>query len=349
MNQDPSTRSLEVLMRLITPGSGHGVSATEIDWEEIDHLARHSHVTVALWMRLRNDPLLEKMPASMVIDLRRTFHESVRRNRLLKSQFTSVAKCLNRNGQTPVMLKGAAYLFDPPAANIGRRYMHDLDFMAADAEACHRSLKEAGFEQIEEATSSTHHHLAGLTDRMTGLEVEVHRRPFKTADAAMRQLFLTEAVHLEAAGASMMLPSRACRIVSNVIHAQLSDNSFAKGLFNPRYLLEFAEYALAWPKADWELAEAAMRGNNLAYGNFRYLVRELMGIQPPVHRKMRRLDGVHLSRIRRRKRVSPRTGIWYQALGRLFVLKDFVRRRVGRWFGWRSVSRARLKLAGDKR
>ena len=335
-------------MRLIAPGSSHGVLATEVDWEEVDHLARHSHVTVALWMRLRNDPLLEKMPANMVVDLRRTFHESVRRNWLLKSHFANVALCLNRSGQIPVMLKGAAYLFDPPSANIANRYMHDLDLMSANAEACHNCLMEAGFEQIEEATSSTHHHLAGLADRVSGLEVEVHRRPFKTADAAMRELFLTEAVHLETAGAKMMLPSRACRIVSNVIHAQLSDNSFAKGLFNPRYLLEFAEYARAWSKADWELAEAAMRGNNLAYGNFRYLVGELMGIQPPIRRKMRRVDSLHLSRVRRRKRVLPKTGIWYQALGRMFVVKDFVRRRIGKWFGWQSVSRARLKLAGDR-
>jgi len=335
-------------MRLIAPGSSHGVLVTEIDWEEIDHLARHSHVTVALWMRLRNDPLLEKMPDNMVIDLRRTFHESVRRNWLLKSQFTNITMCLNRSGLTPVMLKGAAYLFDAPTANIASRYMHDLDFMAADAEACHSCLVNAGFEQFEKATSSSHHHLAGLKDKISGLEVEVHRRPFKTADAAMRELFLTEAVHLETKNASMMLPSRACRIVSNVIHAQLSDNSFAKGLFNPRYLLEFAEYAQAWPKADWELAEAAMRGNNLAYGNFRYLVRELMGIQPPVYRKMRRVDSVQMSRARRRERVTPRTGIWYQALGRLFVLKDFARRHVGRWFGWQSISRARLKLTGDR-
>lgn len=337
MSSVPSTQSLEVLMQLISPGRRYQVPPSLVDWNEIDHLARHSHVTAALWQRLRNDPLLATMPPHMVIDLRRTFHEGVRRNWLLKSQFADIVRMLNQQGQVPMLLKGAAYLFDPPSGDISRRYLHDLDLFANDPDACQEAMLRSGFEQHEKYVPGWHHHLPALVEPRTGLEVEVHRRPFQTADDAMTELFTACAEHHYKDGVCFQLPSRACRIVMNVVHAQVSDKSFAFGLFNPRYLLEFAEFALAWPSDDWVFAEAMLKGNDIVYGNYRHLVSELMGIEPPVRRVPRRIDRLHVARVRRRQLVLEKRKWWQGALSWPLRLKDLARRSAGKWIGWRSV------------
>ena len=346
----PLRRTLEVLLRLIAPGPRQAVAPAEIDWPAVDHLARHSHVTAALWLRLRDDPLLPTLPPTLAEGLRQAYGESVRRNRLLKAQILEVARRLNAAGQVPVLLKGAAYLFDPPSGNSALRYLHDLDLLAADSAACQQALLAAGCRDLGRVArpraEASYHHWPALVDPASGLEIEVHKRPFVTADRAMTRLFLTDTAGIEIEGARLLLPSRACRIACNVIHAQVADRGFGAAWFNPRYLLEFAEYAVAWPAADWALAAETLAGNRVAFGNFRHLAEALMGVRPPLARPTRMLDRLQLLRIRRHERFLPRDGLFGQAVGKIGLLKDRARRRWGHRIGWQSVSRRRLDEAG---
>jgi hypothetical protein len=349
MSSAPARRTLQVLLRLIAPGPPQAPGTGELDWLGLDRLARESHVTSALWLRLRNDALLEQVPPALADGLRAAHAENVRRNRLLKAQILETARRLNQAGQVPLLLKGAAYLFDPPLGNAALRYLHDLDLLAADSGACQRALLAAGFRDLGKIArpraEARYHHWPALVDPASGLEVEVHKRPFITADAAMTRLHLAEAVPREMEGARLLLPSRACRIAGMVIHAQVSDRGFGRAWFNPRYLREFAEYALAWPAEDWRRAEATAAGNRVAFGNFRHLAEQLMGARPPLARPTRRIDRLQLARIRRHDDFAPRDGLAGRALAKLGLLKDRARRRWGDWVGWRSVPRWRLEEA----
>ncbi len=349
MSAAPLRRTLELLLRLIAPGQRLPVAIAPSDWPALDLLARQSHVTAALWLRLKDDPLLAEVPPSLAEGLRQAYGEAVRRNRLLKDQILGIARRLNAAGQTPLLLKGGAYLFDPPLGNAARRYLHDLDFLAADSAACQDCLLQAGFRPVGKVArpraEARYHHWPALQDPASGLEVEVHRRPFITADAAMTRLYFAEARPLTLEGARLLLPSRACRIAGNVIHAQVSDRGFGAAWFNPRYLLEFAEYAVAWPAADWQLAAETLAGNAVVFGNFRHLAEVLMEVRPPLAGRTRVLDRLQLARIRRHLDYAPRRGLFGQALGKIGLLKDRARRRHGHWIGWQSVGRRRLEEA----
>ncbi len=302
----PLTRTLEVLLRLIAPAPRSAIAADAIDWLELVNFARHTHVAAMLWYRLRDDPLLAMAPPALVEELRLAYIENARRNRVLRAQIIDVARRLNAGGLTPLLLKGAAYIFDPPSGNAALRYLHDLDIFAADSALCQQRLLASGFRElgkiVRTRAEKTYHHCPTLIDPTTGLEVEVHKRPFATADSAMAQLFLAEAVPVEEGGVHLLLPSRACRIVTNVIHSQVSNRGFARAWFNPRYLAEFAEYGAEWSAADWRLAEAALVGNRVAFGSFCHLCRSLMGIDPPLARRTLLIDRVQLARIRWHKR-----------------------------------------------
>jgi len=347
-----SRRTLEALLRLIAPGPPQAPGEVP-DWRALDQLARESHVTSALWLRLRDDPLLAALPPGLADGLRAAHGENLRRNRLLRAQMLAAVRVLNAAGQVPLLLKGGAYLFDPPLGNAALRYLHDLDLLAADSGACQRALLAAGYRDLGRVArpraEARYHHWPALVDPASGLEIEVHKRPFVTADAAMTRLFLAEALPLEREGARLLLPSRACRIAGLVIHAQVADRGFGQAWFNPRYLREFAEYALAWPAADWRLAAGAAAGNALAFGNFRCLAEELMGVHAPLPRPPRRLDRLQLARLRRHADFAPRDGLAGRALAKVGLLKDRARRRWGRWIGWHSVPRWRRALAEARR
>lgn len=347
----PLTRDLEILLRLIAPPPRPSVPPDGIDWPAIDDLARHTHVTARLWSALKDDPLLASVPPALAEGLRAEFVAAARRNRLLKTQIAGVARHLNARGLTPVVLKGGAYIFDPPSGTAALRYLHDLDFLAADSGACQDCLLASGFRELGKIerprAERSYHHWPALVDPQSGLEVEVHKRPFISADRAMTALFLAEAVPVEHDGARLLLPSRACRIVANVIHSQISDRGLGRAWFNPRYLAEFAEYAAAWPAADWRLAEAAMAGNRVAFGSFRHMAEALMGVAVPLPRATRRIDALQLARIRRHDRFRPRLGPAGLLIERLGLVKDRLRRHVGHWIGWQSVPRTRLQGAAS--
>lgn len=338
----PLRRTVEQLLRLVAPGPA-APPPPDLDWAALDHLARHAHLTAALWLRLRADPLLASVPPALAEGLRQSHAEAVRRARLLRAAILSVARLLNAAGQTPLLLKGAAYLFDPPLGNAALRYLHDLDCLGADSAACQQALLRAGLREVGKVArprpEASYHHWPALCDPASGLEVEVHKRPFVTADAAMTDLFLADAVPLEAEGVRLLLPSRACRIAGLVIHSQVADRGFGGAWVNPRYLREFAEYAVAWPGADWRRAAAVAAGNGICFGNFRHLAESLTGVRVPLERPPRAIDRLQLARIRRAETYAPRRGLAAQALGKVGLLKDRARRRWGRWLGWRSVPR----------
>jgi hypothetical protein len=348
----PLTQTLEVLLRLIAPVPRPAVDADEIDWQAIDYLARHTHVAAKLWFVLKNDPLIVTAPPALAEGLRLAYIENARRNRLLKAHIRDVARVLNRCGLVPLLLKGGAYIFDPPSSNAALRYLHDLDILSGDAAACQECLLSNGFREVGKIDrprhERTYHHWPALVDPTTGLEIEVHKRPFITADAAMNALFLAEAVPLQLADVELLLPSRACRIVANVIHSQISERGFGEAWFNPRYLAEFSEYAAAWPATDWALADAAMSGNRIAFGSFRHLAESLMGVRPPVTRQIRAIERVQLTRIRWHERFRPRYDPLGRIIGRIGLIKDRARRRFGHHISWRSIPRRRMEIAGIK-
>ena len=349
IGEPPRRRTLEALLRLISPGPAPVTAGADVDWTAVTQLALHSHVAPMLWHRLKGDSLLGSVPPAMAEQLRSNYVQNARRNRLLKAEIAAVARRLNAAGHVPLLLKGGAYIFDPPGGNGALRYLHDLDFLAADAAACQRILLDGGFAELGRVArpraERSYHHWPALVDPSTGLEVEVHKRPFITADAAMTALFLDEGVPVEHDGARLMLPSRACRIVGNVVHAQISDRGFGTAWFNPRYLLEFAEYAVAWTDRDWALAEAALLGNRIAYGSFRHLAQTLMGVSVPSSMPIRWIDTVQHARIRRHDIFRPRRGLLGFLVGRVGLTKDRLRRRYGRFVGWHSVPRDLMNTA----
>lgn len=339
----PLTETVTTLLHLIAPPPRPPLGTRPIDWHAIDELARYTHVAARLWFALKEDPLLNQVPPVLAERFRRAYVENARRNRLLRAQILGVARRLNAAGQAPLLLKGASYIFDPPRGHAALRYLHDLDVMAADHAACQACLLANGLRELGKVArpraEASYHHWPALVDPTSGLEVEVHKRPFITADAAMTAVFLESAVPHVEDGVRVMLPSRACRIALNVIHTQISDRGLGLAWFNPRYLAEFADHAVAWTADDWAAAEAIMAGNRIAFGSFRVLAEDLMGVKTPLPSPVRAIDRVEIRRIRAHRHFRPRRGPLAFAIGRTGLIKDRLRRRIGPLIGWHSVAR----------
>ncbi|MBB5755148.1 nucleotidyltransferase family protein [Prosthecomicrobium pneumaticum] len=338
----PERRTVETLLRLVSP-AGPRPDLAAVDWHPVVRLARHAHVAASLWARLRVDPDFAAVPEAAADDLRAAYRDNARRNRLMVPAFLDLARRLNAEGIVPVLLKGGGQLFDPPSGDPDRRYLHDFDLLVAGPEPVYDRLLASGLAVAETAPprgrpERMFHSWPDFVDRESGVIVDVHRRPFRYADAAMTAIFLDEAIPFERDGARFALPSRACRIAGNVLHAQIADRGFSQAWFDPRYLLELAECAVAWRAADWRDADILLASHRIAFRNFIHLAQMLMGVAVPLPPPRRRVDQIELERILRHDDFAPRHGLLAWTMMKAIGLKARARQAVGPSIGWRSVS-----------
>ena len=106
---------------------------------------------------------------------------------------------------------------------------------------------------------------------------------------------------MEVNGTRLRIPADWTRIVQNVEHAQISNDSWSHAYFNPRYLLEFAHFCEQMPEAAFRRAFAELRHIRLATGSWIYLCEAYLGVSPPVRPPVRALDRLQAARIKRAK------------------------------------------------
>jgi hypothetical protein len=68
-------------------------------------------------------------PAAVSADLQRQYHSNLGRSIRLRAQMLEALEACNQNGVVPTLLKGSRYVLDGTFADIGERFMADLDIL----------------------------------------------------------------------------------------------------------------------------------------------------------------------------------------------------------------------------
>lgn len=311
------------------------VVSGDLDWQTVFAMANTQKIAPALWVALRNRKLVESLPAEAREGLFRAYLLNTLKNKSLREQAIKVVHRLNTIGVEPILLKGSAALFVKTFDDPGSRVMVDLDILVPyeSAEECWNALCALGYLPIEDNPhfhvdyQGRHHHLRPLYRPGEYGTIEIHRHALPNSAARILPTSLIweqrEPVVNES-GISMSVPSPTHRVLHNLLHSDLINQTYARGQISLRSLHELAVMQTLYrERLDWETIRQLMdrSGQARVLRASLYLARHYFG--SPLPDRMRPTLGAKIHYIR--------TGL--QA--RWYWLNEFVERLF--WFSTPSI------------
>jgi hypothetical protein len=217
--------------------------APDMPWPLVVEAADRHMVAAALGWCLTGD---QSIPA----DVRQCFQALLelnrRRNDVIHQALEAAVGSLNAAGIVPMLLKGAAALAEPLYPDHGMRVVGDLDLLVSrlqvpDAEA---ALARAGFalDAPPESFDRDPHHRPPLVHADLRVRVDLHTRPMPDAlHAAIEAAQMLSAGRVIAWRAGrVLLPDPADWVVHTILHGQIVDGHYWRGIPRLRQVLEVA-------------------------------------------------------------------------------------------------------------
>ena len=231
--------------------------------------------TVLSFVFEKHPTLAETIDSDAIVYLHEMRRENARRNAKILEQIRELGGALARLGVKGVALKGAAELLRPTDANAGRRFLSDVDLLlgATDVEAGQAALASLG--AVKQRKDDGHlfgqHHLAPFWHDDWLAPVELHvatGRPEIEAAVPGKDILL----EAEGVAPGLCVPTNTQRIAHLVLHAQFSDQRWARAQLSPRDLLEAAMFQRqfgtnAVSEASRMLSDAGQGGANEDFWN----------------------------------------------------------------------------------
>lgn len=223
----------------------------DTDWERVIAAANRALVTGTMAERLRQRGAWDALPAEVRAFLSAILERARQRNARLDAQLAEALSALNQVGIVPLLIKGAAIRFTPGAGAGAGRLLSDLDLMIP-AEAMPRAvgcLRALGYRFYVEDPAE--HRLAVLFR-----EEDVGMLDLHSCMKAPRPLVDAEAIARDAApfaieGGRALLPSPTSQALMLVVHDQLQDRDYWRGLVDLRHLLDLDGLARTPEGMDW--------------------------------------------------------------------------------------------------
>jgi hypothetical protein len=270
LNQSPET--IERLRYEIKRGS--------VDWESIVQIANEQLVSPALWISLMHKGLHEDLPDELKYYLSGLNNLNLQRNGRIKQQAEEIIMNLNRIGIEPILLKGAALLFTNVFSDPGVRILADLDIMvsATDVEESLKTLSSLGY-RVHEPDAPVFewlHHLPAMIRDGEPTAIELHRQLFSRKHGDIMVLTaedcFNEATVIKTMSLSFKILSLPHFIIHNIVHSEVQDGLFYKGIVSLRRLLDFAVVSYSHPHAiDWKSIEGKLKEHG-----FRHIYRSYL-------------------------------------------------------------------------
>jgi hypothetical protein len=241
------------------------VTAGSLGWCAVVDIANNHLITPALWVALRERELLEILPSDVREYLRELYRLNTIRNEHLRTQVIEAIQRLNSVGVEPILLKGGASLFSNIFEDPGSRVMADLDILVPlrAAENCWNALLALGYSPIvNDFDYSDHHHLRPLYRPGEYGTIEIHRDALPASAARILPTALiweqSEPVVNEC-GIALRVPSPTHRVLHNLLHSDLINQTHVRGRISLRSLHELAlMQALYRERLDWEAIRRLM-------------------------------------------------------------------------------------------
>lgn len=230
--------------------------AREPDWVSLIALANQTLTTPALAEALCALRPVMDVREDVCCFLAEVQERNRRRNRRLLEQLQEAAGCLNRIGVRPLLLKGAAWLTLVAPEKAGGRMVSDLDLMvpAAVFGQAADQLRQLGYAL--EAPLGEPLRSAVLQRPGDAATIDLHccmRGVGLSCDAEDVQVSATP---LSLGGAEVLRPSSTWQLMMLVLHDQLRDEDYVRGLIDLRHLVDTQILARAPEGVAWEQLEA---------------------------------------------------------------------------------------------
>lgn len=203
-----------------------------VEWERIVQVSSGALVLPALYIRLKDARLLDKLPTDLCDYMAYLTDKNRKRNRQILDQVQAITKHCNELGYAPTYLKGVAHLLTGLYDDIAERMIGDIDFLVSpdEMEAVAEILMQHGYSPLVEYNKDIHlegKHYPRLqhSDFLAAVEVhrEVLRPPYHTDFP--NDLILKRKARLGSQDISYV-PSTEDLLIHNALNVQINDKAY---------------------------------------------------------------------------------------------------------------------------
>jgi hypothetical protein len=244
----------KLLGRCLMPGATpERLFVSDFPWPELLAIANRHLLTPALNQALCEKAALASIPADVRDYLATLDALNAERNQRLAAQAAEVIAALNRRDIEPLLLKGAAALFEAPCP---ARMIGDLDLVVAldEGDAAVAALAALGYRRVSPPSPHTRGDFARPQDvGAIDLHVALLAEPDLLPRAAVRS------VRQRQGALSFHVLSPTDRALHLILHDLVQDHGYFDGALNLRHLHELAlamrADAVAWDNIAAHLAQ----------------------------------------------------------------------------------------------
>jgi hypothetical protein len=237
------------------------LAAPDLDDLLLMELANRHQVAPALAAALTAKGLDDALPEGAREYLAHLLALNRERNALIRRQVIEVVLAVRAAGVEPVLLKGAAFLFDGTCADPAERMLADIDLLVPETSlpTAVEAVLALGYD-VQERERTWCYHFLPLVRRGEMAPIEFHHHVGEQRHLLDPASALATTVRLEAADAppvSVLHPTE--WVVHAVFHAELQDRARELGEVPLRTLLDVARLAARHGAAiDWVAARARL-------------------------------------------------------------------------------------------
>lgn len=257
-----------------------------VDWLDLVEVANRHLVTPSLWSRLLSKAVVTDLPEDVQRYLSMIHAANRRRNRLIRLQATDAAAVLKAEGIAPVLLKGAAFLFDGSDA-ADRRIVSDIDFLVPEQmfASALAALCEKGYVILDDTPPSEPFHALTLYREGEIATLDVHRHVGQQRSILAPDDAVAGVRPVDGGGVELAVLSPAHRLVYNVLNAMVLNPNYRLGVIPLRHLLDVVDLGAQQDMtSDWTEARAMMAAHRLegVFDIWLSFAHRLLGLSLPI-------------------------------------------------------------------
>jgi hypothetical protein len=239
-----------VLGELLGWLSGEGRQPS--DWKALVGLACDTLTVGSLADAVLSSGDRVDVPADVAALLGDVRERARRRNALLRIQFLEALPKLNSAGVEPIPMRGLALLLDSEAEEA--RLLSDIDLLipAERAHDCLRALAELGYQLVKGDPDGPLPLVLGRSSDVGTIDLHIMLQPLYMQLDYHRTAPDCRPAQLDAG--RLLRPSPTCQMMFIVVHDQLHDADYWRGLIDVRHLVDMAR--LVAEGVDWDRLEA---------------------------------------------------------------------------------------------
>ncbi|HLO21229.1 MAG TPA: nucleotidyltransferase family protein [Sphingomicrobium sp.] len=211
------------------------------DWRALVALSSETLTIGSLADALLSVPAVLEMPQNirdLLVDVRERARQ---RNARLKGQFFELLAALNAIGIEPIVMRGMARLLAGPGEE--SRLLSDIDLLVplGRLEDCTRALLELGYGHFRTSDEKDVPSVF-CRSRDVGM-VDVHTQLQPSYLKLGYDRLASDCLSVDLGTGRILMPSPTCQLLFTIVHDQLHDGDYWRGLVDMRHLVDIHRIA----------------------------------------------------------------------------------------------------------